>query len=177
MLWQCPSDQPPTWYERCAPQIMKVLLLESETDIRLLLQFNLERDGIAVVEASDPSRLPQLLAAEKPDVALINIVMPPHGGLGVAYELRQMEATRDLPIVLLSSLTEVCERVRRLEIPDIDCLQLPFDPARVAPFLREFLARAKARGTATPEQLRRLWAPRAGTRPPRAAEHPELPLG
>ena len=130
----------------------KVLVIDDEAPIRLLCRVNLEAEDIEVVEASDgPSGLEQA-RKERPDVILLDVMMPGLDGWRVAEELLDEDGTRRIPIVFLTARAEFRDRARGLDIGGIDYVTKPFNPVELAPLVRDLLARLE-RGER--EELRR----------------------
>ena len=119
----------------------RVLVIDDEDPIRLLCRVNLEADGMDVVEAADgPSGL-EAARAEKPDVILLDVMMPGLDGWRVAEQLLDDPATADIPIVFLTARAEFRDRARGLDIGGVDYVTKPFDPLDLAPLVRGLLTR------------------------------------
>ncbi len=119
----------------------RVLVIDDEAPIRLLCRVNLEAERMEVVEAADgPSGLEQA-RTEKPDVILLDVMMPGLDGWRVAEELVDEEGTRRIPIVFLTARAEFRDRARGLDIGGLDYVTKPFNPVELAPLVRDLLAR------------------------------------
>ena len=130
----------------------KVLVIDDEAPIRLLCRVNLEAEHMEVVEAADgPSGLEQA-RKERPDVILLDVMMPGLDGWRVAEELLDDDGTPRTPIVLLTARAESRDRARGLDIGGVDYVTKPFNPLELAPLVRDLLARLE-RGER--EELRR----------------------
>jgi DNA-binding response OmpR family regulator len=129
-----------------------VLVIDDEAPIRLLCRVNLEAEGMSVVEAADgPSGLAKA-DAERPDVILLDVMMPGLDGWGVAEVLLEGEETSEIPIIFLTARAEFRDRARGLDIGGIDYITKPFNPVELAPLVRGVLTRL-ARGER--DELRR----------------------
>jgi DNA-binding response OmpR family regulator len=129
----------------------KVLVIDDEAPIRLLCRVNLEAEGMDVLEAADgPSGLDQA-RTERPDVILLDVMMPRLDGWHVAEELLLDQATSRIPIVFLTARAEFRDRARGLDIGGVDYVTKPFNPLELAPLVEDVLARVE-RGER--EQLR-----------------------
>lgn len=118
-----------------------VLVIDDEAPIRLLCRVNLEADGMDVLEAGDgPSGL-DLAREHRPDVVLLDVMMPRLDGWGVAEELLEDERTSRIPIIFLTARAEFRDRARGLDIGGIDYVTKPFNPLDLAPLVRELLDR------------------------------------
>ncbi len=94
-----------------------------------------------MLEAGDgPSGL-ELARDERPDVVLLDVMMPRLDGWRVAEELLEDERTSDIPIIFLTARAEFRDRARGLDIGGIDYVTKPFNPLDLAPLVRELLDR------------------------------------
>ena len=119
----------------------RVLVIDDEAPIRLLCRVNLEAEKMEVLEAADgPSGL-ALARAEKPDVILLDVMMPGLDGWRVAEELSDDESTEDLPIIFLTARAEFRDRARGLDIGGVDYVTKPFNPIELATLVEDLLER------------------------------------
>jgi DNA-binding response OmpR family regulator len=119
----------------------RVLVIDDEAPIRLLCRVNLEAEKMEVLEASDgPTGLEKARAA-KPDVILLDVMMPGLDGWQVAEQLLEDDATRSIPIVFLTARAEFRDRARGLDLGGIDYVTKPFNPLELAPLVRDLLER------------------------------------
>ena len=117
-----------------------VLVIDDEAPIRLC-RVNLEAEGMAVLEAGDgPSGL-ELAGAERPDVILLDVMMPGLDGWAVASALLENPDTTEIPIIFLTARAEFRDRARGLDIGGIDYITKPFNPVELAPLVRAVLER------------------------------------
>jgi DNA-binding response OmpR family regulator len=118
-----------------------VLVIDDEAPIRLLCRVNLEAEGMAVLEASDgPSGL-EAAKAKRPDLILLDVMMPGLDGWRVAEHLLDDPATSSIPIIFLTARAEFRDRARGLDIGGIDYVTKPFNPVELAPLVRDLLGR------------------------------------
>ena len=121
-----------------------VLVIDDEAPIRLLCRVNLEAEGMRVLEAADgPSGL-EKARSKRPDVILLDVMMPGLDGWRVAEELLDDPDTREIPIVFLTARAEFRDRARGLDIGGIDYVTKPFNPVELAPLVRGLLERLRA---------------------------------
>ena len=119
----------------------RVLVIDDEAPIRLLCRVNLEAEGMEVLEAGDgPSGL-ELARAERPDVVLLDVMMPRLDGWRVAEQLLEDERTSEIPIIFLTARAEFRDRAHGLDIGGIDYVTKPFNPLELAPLVRGLLER------------------------------------
>ena len=94
-----------------------------------------------VLEANDgPSGLEEA-RREKPDVILLDVMMPALDGWRVAEHLLDDRATEDIPIIFLTARAEFRDRARGLDIGGVDYVTKPFNPLELASLVRDLLAR------------------------------------
>ena len=116
-------------------------MIDDEAPIRLLCRVNLEAEGMEVLEASDgPSGL-DLARDERPDVVLLDVMMPGLDGWRVAEQLLEDDRTNEIPIIFLTARAEFRDRARGLDIGGVDYVTKPFNPLELAPLVRELLDR------------------------------------
>jgi DNA-binding response OmpR family regulator len=119
----------------------RVLVIDDEAPIRLLCRVNLEAEKMDVIEAADgPSGL-QAAREERPDVVLLDVMMPGLDGWEVAQRLLDDTTTRDIPIIFLTARAEFSDRARGLDIGGVDYVTKPFNPIELAPLVRDLLER------------------------------------
>jgi DNA-binding response OmpR family regulator len=119
----------------------RVLVIDDEAPIRLLCRVNLEAEGIKVLEAADGPQGLDLAREERPDVVLLDVMMPGLDGWRVAEELLEDERTSGIPIIFLTARAEFRDRARGLDIGGVDYVTKPFNPLELAPLVRGLLAR------------------------------------
>ena len=132
-----------------------VLVIDDEAAIRLLCRVNLEAEGVAVLEASDGRAGLERASTERPDLILLDVMMPGLDGWQVAEELVADERTRDIPIVFLTARADFRDRERGLEAGGVAYLTKPFNPVELAPMIRNLLERL-ARGEAAAMRRERI---------------------
>jgi len=120
--------------------VTRVLVIDDEAPIRLLCRVNLEAEGMAVLEASDGETGLRLARDERPDVILLDVMMPGLDGWNVAEHLLEDPSTRDIPVVFLTARADVRDRVRGLDLGGIDYITKPFNPVELAELVRRVVA-------------------------------------
>src|SRR5664279_2801804 len=98
----------------------RVLIIDDEAPIRLLCRVNLEAEGMDVLEAADGEKGIELARRERPDVILLDVMMPRLDGWDVAQLLVSDELTKEVPIIFLTARAEVRDRARGLDIGGIE---------------------------------------------------------
>ena len=114
-----------------------ILVVEDEKDIRDLLRFHLEQEGYTVREADSGEAALAQVAAERPAMIVLDLMLPGTDGLEVCRRLRTAEATHAVPIIMLTARAAEGDRVLGLELGADDYMTKPFSP-------RELVARVKA---------------------------------
>jgi two-component system, OmpR family, alkaline phosphatase synthesis response regulator PhoP len=121
--------------------VTRVLVIDDEAPIRLLCRVNLEAEKMEVLEAADgPSGL-EKAREERPDVILLDVMMPALDGWRVAEQLLEDGQTKEIPIIFLTARAEFRDRARGLDIGGVDYVTKPFNPLELAPLVRDLLAR------------------------------------
>jgi DNA-binding response OmpR family regulator len=121
----------------------RVLVIDDEAPIRLLCRVNLEAAGIEVSEAEDGKSGLEAARAERPDVILLDVMMPGMDGWQVFDQLLQDESTSKIPIVFLTARAELRDQARGLELGGIDYVTKPFNPLNLAPLIEDLLERVE----------------------------------
>jgi len=130
----------------------RVLIVDDEAPIRLLCRVNLEAEQMEVLEAADGPTGLETARREKPDVILLDVMMPGLDGWRVAEELLEDPATSSIPIVFLTARAELRDRARGLDLGGLDYVTKPFNPVDLAPMIRELIERVEG---GEREELRR----------------------
>ena len=128
----------------------RVLIVEDEPDIAGLLAFHLEREGYQVHRSRSGVDALQQVRARRPDLMLLDLMLPGMDGLEVCRRLRQEPVTASLPIVMLTAKGEEVDRVLGLELGADDYIVKPFSPKEVVARVRAVLRRSQAAGGPTP---------------------------
>src|SRR5947208_948175 len=123
----------------------KSLVIDDEAPLCLLCGVNLEAEGMAVIEAADGPSGVAKAREEKPDVILLDVMMPGLDGWRVAEQLLEDDRTDGIPIIFLTARAEFRDRARGLDIGGIDYVTKPFNPLELAPLVQALLDRI-ARG-------------------------------
>jgi len=117
------------------PQTKKILVVDDESAILQTLRFNLERNGYSVATAGDGRTAIALASSERPDLIVMDIMLPVLDGIEACKEIRKSSG---VPIIMLTARDQEIDKVLALELGADDYVTKPFS-------LHEFLARIKAR--------------------------------
>jgi DNA-binding response OmpR family regulator len=128
-----------------------IILVEDDKEIQRLVRDLLVREGFAVEVAETGAALDRVLAGQRPDLVILDLMLPGEDGLSICRRLRTRGGS--VPILMLTAKADPIDRVVGLEMGADDYLAKPFNP-------RELLARVRAllrrvRGTADAEPSRR----------------------
>lgn len=115
----------------------RILVVEDESAIRQMIVFNLVRAGFEVTEAEDCASARNLIADLRPDLVLVDWMLPDASGLELTRALRREDVNREMPIIMLTARAEERDKVAGLDGGADDYITKPFSP-------RELLARINA---------------------------------
>ena len=121
----------------------RILVVEDESDLALLLAYNLEAEGYVVesVERGDEAEL--RLAENPPDLVVLDWMLPGVSGLEICRRLRARENTRTLPVIMVTARGEEAERVRGLSVGADDYVVKPFSVPELMARVRALLRRSR----------------------------------
>jgi two-component system phosphate regulon response regulator PhoB len=120
-----------------------VLIAEDEGALITLLRYNLEREGYRVLEAQDGEEALLIAAEEKPDLVLLDWMLPQLSGIEVCRRLRGRQETRNVPIIMLTARGEEGDRIRGLDTGADDYMTKPFAMTELLARLRAVLRRIR----------------------------------
>jgi two-component system phosphate regulon response regulator PhoB len=129
-----------------------VLIVEDETALATMLSYNLEKEGFDVCTASDGEEALIQIAERKPDVVLLDWMLPLVSGIEVCRQIRRLPSSRTLPVIMLTARGEEGDRVRGLNSGADDYIVKPFSPAELIARVRAVMRRAQP--TSAEEVLR-----------------------
>ena len=125
-----------------------ILIVEDEAPIRDMLRFTLERNEFRVSEAGDVQSARLAMADQRPDLLLLDWMLPGVSGIEFARELKKDEDTRDLPIIMVTARTEEEEKVKGLNLGCDDYIIKPFSSSELVARVRAVLRRTLPGGEA-----------------------------
>lgn len=121
----------------------KILVVEDEAPIREMIVFHLERAGFETLEAGDCRVARQLLADERPDLALVDWMLPDMSGLELTRMLKRDEGNEDLAVIMLTARADEYDKIAGLEGGADDYVTKPFSPRELIARIQAVLRRAK----------------------------------
>ncbi len=109
-------------------QPKKILVVDDEVDVTELLSYNLKQRGFVSQSVNDPKRALEVAKTFKPDLIVLDIMMPELSGLQVCRMIRQESMLKGIPIIFLSAKTEEGDRIEGFESGADDYVCKPFSP-------------------------------------------------
>lgn len=114
----------------------KILAVDDEKHIVRLVQVNLERQGYEVIPAYDGKEALQKVEEERPDLIVLDVMMPYMDGFEVLQNLRRNPSTRDIPVIMLTAKAQDADVFRGWQ-SGVDCyLTKPFNPMELVSFVQ-----------------------------------------
>jgi len=126
----------------------KIALIEDDSDLYALLKYNLEKEGFALVGSQTGKGAIELCRRERPDLILLDIMLPDSDGLDICKGIRSHPELANLPVIFLTARASETDRIVGLELGANDYIVKPF-------FIRELIARIKIqfRGQVAPTRV------------------------
>ena len=131
------------------PAPPKLLLVDDEAALREPLAEYLSRQGFAVTQAVSAAEARSRLRDDRPDLALLDIMMPGEDGLSLC---RHLVEAQDLPVIFLTARGEATDRIVGLEIGGDDYVVKPFEPRELVARIRSVLRRSARNSANTPAE-------------------------
>jgi DNA-binding response OmpR family regulator len=119
----------------------KILAIEDDPDILELVQYNLGRQGFTVITASDGETGLKVALDQKPNIILLDIMLPGMDGLEVCRRLKKDDDGKNIPVIMLTAKGEESDVVLGLEIGADDYVTKPFSPNELVARIRTVLRR------------------------------------
>ena len=121
----------------------RVLLVDDEPAMRAVCRMNLELEGFDVLEAAEGAEALRLAFRERPDLVLLDVMMPSMDGYAVARGLQSNPATSKIPVVFMTALAAGDDRRRGCEAGAVGYVVKPFDPVYLGETVRQTLDRLR----------------------------------
>jgi two-component system, OmpR family, alkaline phosphatase synthesis response regulator PhoP len=125
----------------------RILIVEDDPDIAALVARYLDKAGFATERAATGREAIQAITERKPDLVVLDLMLPQMDGLEVCRLVRSHEATSAVPIIMLTARAEESERIVGLELGADDYLAKPFSPNELVARVRALLRRAQRTAT------------------------------
>ena len=133
------------------PMTHRILVVDDEPDITALVAYHLAKAGYRVSTAANGTDALKSATEQRPDVIVLDLMLPGLSGLDVLQALRKQEDTRDVGVIMLTARREEADRIRGLTLGADDYLTKPFSPneltLRVAAIIRRLAAPSVSGGS------------------------------
>jgi two-component system phosphate regulon response regulator PhoB len=124
----------------------QILVVEDEKPIRDMITFGLKRAGFEVLEAEDVSTARATIADHRPDLLLVDWMLPDQSGLDLTRAIRRSKETEDLPVIMLTARAGEQDKVSGLEVGADDYLTKPFSTRELVARIHAVLRRSTPGG-------------------------------
>jgi two-component system, OmpR family, phosphate regulon response regulator PhoB len=119
----------------------RILVVDDEPDITALVAYHLAKTGFRVSTAANGPDALKAAREEKPDIVILDLMLPGISGYDILAELRKREETKDVGVILLTARREETDRIRGLTLGADDYLTKPFSPQELSLRVRALLRR------------------------------------
>src|ERR671912_336065 len=119
----------------------RILVVDDEPDITALVAYHLAKAGFRVSTAANGGDALKAAREERPDIVILDLMLPGVSGYDILAELRKREETRDVGVILLTARREETDRIRGLSLGADDYLTKPFSPQELSLRVRGLLRR------------------------------------
>ncbi|MBC8438876.1 MAG: response regulator [Deltaproteobacteria bacterium] len=120
-----------------------ILIVDDEEDILELIKYNLKNGGYSILTAQSGEQAIKIAKQSRPDLIVLDLMLPGMDGLEVTRYLRSNEETRDMPIVMLTAKGEESDIITGLELGANDYISKPFSPKVLTARIRAIFRRRK----------------------------------
>lgn len=117
-----------------------VLVVDDEPDVLLLCRVNLEFEGYQVIEAADGEEAMRMVREHRPDVILLDVMMPAMDGWQVLSALKEDPEAADIPVIMLTAKVQDEDQIRGWSAGAADYITKPFSPLALSQVVEEVLA-------------------------------------
>jgi CheY-like chemotaxis protein len=117
----------------------KVLIVDDEIHIVHVVAIKLRNNGFEVITAANGAEAFELACGEKPDVIVTDFQMPVMTGLELVEKIRRNEATKDIPVILLTARSFAVEEAQKQDLQIAECLSKPFSPKELLRSIEDVL--------------------------------------
>jgi len=121
----------------------KILIVEDDRDIVEMVEYNLKQEGYTAVHAFNGEKGIGLAGKEKPDLIILDLMLPAIDGFEVCKRLKQQPSTSRIPVIILSAKSRETDKVVGLELGADDYITKPFSPRELIARIRAVLRRHK----------------------------------
>jgi two-component system phosphate regulon response regulator PhoB len=125
----------------------RILIIEDDRDIVEMIRYNLKEEGYQTIHAFDGEKGIELAKTGKPDIIILDLMLPTIDGFEVCRTLKQQQSTARVPIIILSAKSRETDKVVGLELGADDYVTKPFSPRELLARIRAVLRRHKEQPT------------------------------
>ncbi len=122
----------------------RILAVEDERDIAALVAYHLAREGYRVRTAESGQEALQAMSTERPDLVVLDLMLPGFSGYEVLSEMRRRPELSDVPVIILTARRDEADRIKGLELGADDYLTKPFSPRELVLRVGAVLRRAQS---------------------------------
>ncbi|TRZ48727.1 DNA-binding response regulator [bacterium] len=122
----------------------KILVVDDEKDLTALVSLHMKMAGFEVLTANNGEKALDLSREEKPDLIILDLMLPKIDGWQVCEQLRQDAVTKDIPVIMLTARTQIEDKLKGFEAGADDYVTKPFSPRELVARVKRVLARAEA---------------------------------
>ncbi|MDF2182998.1 phosphate regulon transcriptional regulator PhoB [Neptuniibacter sp. CAU 1671] len=152
----------------------RVLIVDDEAPIREMIAVALEMAGYQCLEADNANTAHAMIVDDKPDMVLLDWMMPGTTGIEFARRLRKEETTADVPIIMLTAKADEDNKIKGLEVGVDDYITKPFSPRELVARLKAVLRRTTPKGIEEPVSVDQLTLDPVSHRVTAEGKHVEL---
>ncbi len=133
----------------------RIFIVEDEEEIQELIRYNLTKEGFVVLSTDSGEEALRTIPRERPDLVVLDLMLPGVDGLEVCRSLKREPSTRDIPVIMLTAKSEDADVVAGLELGADDYITKPFSPRVLTARVRTALRRATPQHTTETSVVRR----------------------
>lgn len=130
----------------------KILVVDDEADIRQLVTYNLQKEGYTTLEAKNGKEAIEIAKAEKPELIILDVMMPEMDGIEVCQEIKSIPALQNIIICFLTARSEDYSQIAGLESGGDDYITKPVKPRILTARIKALLRRNTGKVESTPEK-------------------------
>lgn len=132
-----------------------ILVVEDEPDIQELIRYHLEKEGFTTLKASSGREALEIIEHSRPDLVLLDLMLPGVGGMEVLKTIRFTWKLPSLPVIIVSARTDETDVITGLELGADNYLPKPFNPKILVANVKALLRRASTVGTSEEEERKK----------------------
>jgi len=120
--------------------VKKILIVDDKREVVELVTATLEGEGYQIISASDGREALEKIGKEKPDLVLLDVVMPKMNGLEVLAKVKKDPQTKDVPIIMLTAKGQQLDKDKGMRLGAEDYIIKPFSPSHLLRKIEEIMA-------------------------------------